>query len=100
MMFDARLGWVASALLAGLASGAEPQARPLPQAVAKPGQASSPQRSAPPDIRFLEYLGTLEADDENWTEIAAAALSAPRSGAKVQKPQSADSTRAATEPKL
>ena len=25
-----------------------------------------------PDIKFLEYLGTLEGDDENWTEVASA----------------------------
>jgi poly-gamma-glutamate capsule biosynthesis protein CapA/YwtB (metallophosphatase superfamily) len=26
-------------------------------------------KAAQPDIEFLEYLGTVEGDDENWTEV-------------------------------
>jgi hypothetical protein len=26
-------------------------------------------KATQPDIEFLEYLGTVEGDDENWTEI-------------------------------
>lgn len=37
---------------------------------------SAPKKVAPaqpalPDIKFLEYLGTLEGDDENWTDVDA-----------------------------
>ena len=31
-----------------------------------------------PDIAFLEYLGTLEGDDENWTDIANTVLAESR----------------------
>jgi hypothetical protein len=42
------------------AHGAESQSKKLPP---KPTQ---------PDIQFLEYLGSVEADDENWTDVSAA----------------------------
>ncbi len=34
---------------------------------------SAPKKAAPaqPDIKFLEYLGTVEGDDENWTDVDA-----------------------------
>jgi hypothetical protein len=32
----------------------------------------SPPKPAQPDIQFLEYLGSVEADDENWTDVSAA----------------------------
>jgi hypothetical protein len=51
------------------AQGAEAQAK-------KP---STQMKPAQPDIKFLEYLGTLESDEENWTEIAALALAPPES---------------------
>ncbi len=32
-------------------------------------------KSATPDLDFLEYLGTLEGDEENWTDVANMELS-------------------------
>ena len=26
-------------------------------------------KSPPPDLDFLEYLGTLESDEDNWTDV-------------------------------
>ena len=37
---------------------------------AEPTNKMPPNRSAQPDVKFLEYLGSLEGDDENWTDIA------------------------------
>jgi len=31
-------------------------------------------KKAQPDIKFLEYLGAMESDQDNWTDIAASAL--------------------------
>lgn len=45
---------------------------------------SSPKKAAPatkatqPDVKFLEYLGTLEGDDENWTDVATTVLAEPK----------------------
>ena len=70
-------------LMVGVAQGAESPKKTDEQAKpeqAKPEQAKAEQaRPAQPDIKFLEYLGTLEGDGENWTEIAAVALAAPAS---------------------
>ena len=54
-------------LLAGFslaAQGAE-------SAPKKPVQATKP---AQPDVKFLEYLGTVDGDDENWTDALSDAL--------------------------
>ena len=40
-----------------IAQGAQPSQKPA-------------NKSAAPDIEFLEYLGTLESEDENWTDVA------------------------------
>ncbi len=59
-------------------------------ALAAQGAEPSPKKTAPaskvaqPDIKFLEYLGTLEGDDENWTEIADSALAAPEGKGKAK----------------
>jgi len=58
-------------LLAGLslaAQGAEPKIQ----------KAVAPSKSAQPDVRFLEYLGTLESDGENWTDIATTTVASPK----------------------
>jgi hypothetical protein len=34
----------------------------------------APAKVAPPDEKFLEYLGTLEGEGENWTDVAATDL--------------------------
>jgi len=52
------------------AQGAEPEAK-------RP--ADKPPVVAKPDIAFLEYLGTLEDDEENWTDIANTVLAEARS---------------------
>ena len=51
----------------------------LPLAWAQAAHAADAPRKSPPakqqpDIKFLEYLGTMEADDENWTDVAATVL--------------------------
>ena len=76
----ARAAWswvVGLCLFSGLVLGADTQQQKKP---ARP--------AAQPDIKFLEYLGTLEGDDENWTEIAAIALAEPK-GKPSAKPEAA-----------
>jgi len=50
------------------AHGAEPETK----------KTAATSKSAQPDIRFLEYLGTLESDGENWTDIATTTLASPK----------------------
>jgi hypothetical protein len=94
-----RLALSAMTLVTNLAYGADPEPRKQP-AKAETVKAATSQQNAQrapalqPDIKFLEYLGTVETDDENWTEIAAAALAAPRGSGKAPQPKSV------TEPKL
>lgn len=33
------------------------------------GATKPPAKSPAPDLDFLEYLGTLESDDGNWTDV-------------------------------
>jgi hypothetical protein len=56
-----------------------------------PKKAAPASKAAPPDAKFLEYLGTFEGDNENWTQvdlpvIAATALppTEGKAGAKVE----------------
>jgi hypothetical protein len=44
--------------LARISAAAEPTARPV-----------APAKLPPPDIRFLEYLGTVEDDEDNWMDV-------------------------------
>jgi len=38
---------------------------------ADPVSAGKPRaKNAAPNLEFLEYLGTLESDEENWTDVA------------------------------
>jgi hypothetical protein len=62
-----RLTKHAAIFLAGFAlaaHGTEPTAK----------KATPAAKATRPDPKFLEYLGTLEADEENWTDIASTAL--------------------------
>lgn len=64
-MIVTRVGRIAI-LAAGLALTAQAAEPSKKQAAAdKKGQ---------PDIKFLEYLGAMEGDQDNWTDIAASAL--------------------------
>lgn len=38
-------------------------------AAEKPSSVKQSDKSIAPDLEFLEYLGTLENDGENWTDI-------------------------------
>lgn len=49
------------------------------QAAESPSKKPAPaSKATQPDVKFLEYLGTLEADDENWTDIATTVLAEPK----------------------
>jgi hypothetical protein len=52
-----------------------------------------------PDIQFLEYLGSLEGDDENWTEIAKGVelKSAINGAAESERAQVSNQTQAPAE---
>jgi hypothetical protein len=45
------------------ADGDKPDKKPAP-----------PAKAVQPDVKFLEYLGTLEGEGENWTDVAATDL--------------------------
>lgn len=60
-MSTARAARVAGALLAACALSSF-AAGPTPV-----GKSTS--KTAAPDLEFLEYLGTLESDGENWTDV-------------------------------
>jgi hypothetical protein len=36
---------------------------------AEPVKTETRKQSAEPNLEFLEYLGTLESDEENWTDV-------------------------------
>lgn len=76
-------------LLSGVALAAHGE--PAPKKVETKPEA----RAAKPDIAFLEYLGTLEADDGNWTDIANTVLAEPR-GKRAPKQEAAAPTSAET----
>lgn len=69
------------------AQGAEPAPK-------KP-ETKQATRAAKPDIAFLEYLGTLEGDDENWTDIANTVLTESR-GKRAVKQEAATPKAAET----
>jgi hypothetical protein len=53
----------------------------------KPTQATKP---AQPDVKFLEYLGTVDGDEENWTDALIAVVAAEpqsKANAKVEAPK-------------
>jgi hypothetical protein len=55
-----------------------------------PKKTTQPAKPAQPDIKFLEYLGTVDGDDENWTDALSAVVAAePQSNAnaKVEAPK-------------
>jgi hypothetical protein len=87
-----RSGWIAGVLLTTkvlVAPGAE--APPAKQ-----------QSKNTPDIEFLEYLGTLEGDGENWTDIVKADLmhtAKPKSGAKKNPPKTETAAKSASSEK-
>ena len=60
------------------------------------------KRTAQPDIKFLEYLGSLEGNEENWTDVAnAEALASSTPSAAKQsntqsKPDATKKTEATT----
>jgi hypothetical protein len=57
---------------------------------AKPASQPPPVEAEPiASIEFLEYLGSLEGDEENWTDFETAA--APKESAKQPASKSADS---------
>ena len=55
------------------------------------GAESASKKTAPapkveqPDVKFLEYLGALEGDEENWTEIATVLAEPKDKGATKQE---------------
>ncbi|HTE41379.1 MAG TPA: hypothetical protein VK629_11140 [Steroidobacteraceae bacterium] len=49
-----------------------PLAAPAAEPMAK--KTSVDAKASKPDLKFLEYLGTLEGEDENWTDLAVIAL--------------------------
>jgi hypothetical protein len=60
------------------------------------GAESAPKKSAPPtqptqpDIKFLEYLGTVDDDEENWTDALSDVIVAEppsKTKAKVETPK-------------
>jgi hypothetical protein len=59
------VGWLAGCVLVA------PLAAPIEARCAEPLKKPAAVIKTPlPDLKFLEYLGTLEDDDENWTDVA------------------------------
>jgi hypothetical protein len=65
------------AILMGLLAGASALSDgALSEGIAAEGakrdkKPASAAKAPPPDVKFLEYLGTLEGEGENWTDVAA-----------------------------
>jgi hypothetical protein len=63
------------AVLLGLLTGTAIAADvPTADHVKQDNKPAAPANAAPPDVKFLEYLGTLEDEGENWTDVAATDL--------------------------
>jgi hypothetical protein len=55
-----------------------------------PKKPAQQPKSAQPDVKFLEYLGTVDGDEENWTDTISEVLTAEPQGkanAKVAAPK-------------
>ena len=60
------------AMLIGLLAGTSALSDGLADEGVKPDKKpASAAKAPPPDVKFLEYLGTLEGEDENWTDVTA-----------------------------
>ena len=69
--------------------------------------AKVPGKAAAPDLDFLEYLGTLESDEDNWTDVvnvelpvdapvsAKSAETKPQSGGQKGKPKAEAAAKSA-----
>ena len=71
------MGLLAGSSLAAVglaADGGKPDKKPV-----------SPVKAPPPDVKFLEYLGSLEGEGENWTDVVAADLLEQNKGASKAK---------------
>ena len=66
-------------LLAGFSLGAHNAA-----SGAESEKKAEPAKATQPDIQFLEYLGTLEDDDENWTDVEAVPEPQNKAKAKIE----------------
>jgi len=51
---------------------------------AKPAPKQPPVETEIASIEFLEYLGSLESDDDNWTDFEAAEIKQPSKPADTQ----------------
>jgi hypothetical protein len=67
-------------LLLGLLAGVLPVVdgraadRPVTDSGKPDKKPAAPAKAAQPDEKFLEYLGTLEGEGEDWTDVAATDL--------------------------
>jgi hypothetical protein len=60
------------AILMGLLAGTSTSIDGFAAEAVKPDKKpASAAKAPPPDVKFLEYLGTLEGEGENWTDVAA-----------------------------
>jgi hypothetical protein len=53
-------------------------------------------KTPPPDLAFLEYLGTLEGDGENWTDVVNMEL--PKDAKPAAKTSDAKATKGKSKP--